>query len=67
MASSTGATFGSDYTRQIFGDIAMSAGEKCKFGFGGSYAESEGMPVFVDDDLDRGYRNVTGRASPNSL
>jgi vitamin B12 transporter len=59
---STGATFGSDSTRQIFGDAAMSAGDSFKLGFGGSYAESEGMPTFVDDNLDRGYRNVTGRA-----
>jgi vitamin B12 transporter len=59
---SAGATLGSDSTQQLFGDAAMSAGEKLKFGFGGGYAASEGMPVFVDDDLDRGYRNVTGRA-----
>jgi vitamin B12 transporter len=59
---SAGATFGSDSTQQVFGDAAMSAGDKFKFGFGGSYAESEGMPTFVDDNLDRGYRNVTGRA-----
>ena len=59
---SAGATFGSDSTQQIFGDAALSAGDKFKFGFGGSYAESEGMPTFVDDNLDRGYRNVTGRA-----
>ena len=60
---STGATFGSDSTQQVFGDAALSASDKLKFGFGGSYAESDGMPVFVDDDTDRGYRNVTGRAS----
>ena len=59
---STGATFGSDSTQQIFGDVAMSASEQLKFGFGGSYAESDGMPVFIDDPNDRGYRNVTGRA-----
>jgi vitamin B12 transporter len=59
---SSGATFGSDSTQQVFGDAALSAGEKFKFGFGGSYAESEGMPVFVGDNTDRGYRNVTGRA-----
>jgi vitamin B12 transporter len=59
---SAGATFGSDSTQQVFGDAALSAGDKFKFGFGGSYAESEGMPTFVDDNLDRGYRNVTGRA-----
>ena len=35
---STGATFGSDATQQIFGDAALSAGEQFKFGFGGSYA-----------------------------
>jgi vitamin B12 transporter len=60
---STGATFGSDSTQQVFGDAALSAGDKLRFGFGGSYAESDGMPVFVDDETDRGYRNVTGRAS----
>jgi vitamin B12 transporter len=59
---SAGATFGSDSTQQVFGDAALSAGDQFKFGFGGSYAESEGMPTFVDDNLDRGYRNVTGRA-----
>ena len=47
-------------TQQVFGDAALSAGEQFKFGFGGSYAESDGMPTFVDDDTDRGYRNVTG-------
>jgi vitamin B12 transporter len=60
---STGATFGSDSTQQVFGDAALSAGDKLRFGFGGSYAESDGMPVFVADETDRGYRNVTGRAS----
>src|SRR3954469_6805188 len=60
--ASAGATFGSDSTQQVFGDAALSAGEQWKFGLGGSYAESEGMPTFVADDLDRGYRNVTGRA-----
>ncbi len=59
---SAGATYGSDNTQQVFGDAAMSAGEQFKFGFGGSYGESDGMPTFVDDDVDRGYRNVTGRA-----
>jgi vitamin B12 transporter len=59
---SSGATFGSDSTQQVFGDAALSAG-RLRYGFGGSYAESDGMPVFVDDDSDRGYRNVTGRAS----
>jgi len=59
---STGATFGSNATQQIFGDAALSSGGPFKFGVGGSYAESDGMPVFVDDDTDRGYRNVTGRA-----
>jgi len=61
--ASAGATFGSNNTQQTFGDVALTPGEKMRLGFGGSYAESEGMPVFVDDDLDRGYRNVTGRAS----
>ena len=58
---STGATYGSDNTQQVFGDAALS-GDVVKIGFGGSYAESDGMPTFVDDNLDRGYRNVTGRA-----
>ena len=60
--ASGGATFGSDSTQQVFADAALSAGEQWKLGFGGSYAESDGMPTFVDDDTDRGYRNVTGRA-----
>jgi vitamin B12 transporter len=60
---SSGATFGSDATQQLFADGAIAAGEKFRFGFGGSYAESDGMPVFVDSTSDRGYRNVTGRAS----
>jgi vitamin B12 transporter len=59
---SAGATSGSHATQQIFGDAAISAGETLKFGFGGSYGESEGLPTFVDDTVDRGYRNVTGRA-----
>ena len=59
---SGGATYGSLGTRQLFGDAAI-AGERVRFGVGGSHAESEGMPVFVDDDMDRGWRNVTGRAN----
>jgi len=58
---SAGATYGSNSTQQVFSDAAFSAGEKFRFGIGGGYAESDGMPVFVDDDSDRGYRNVTGR------
>jgi vitamin B12 transporter len=61
--ASAGAMFGSNNTQQTFGDVALTPGEKTRIGFGGSYAESDGMPVFVDDDSDRGYRNVTGRAS----
>ena len=57
---SAGATYGSDHTRQLFGDAALSAG-KFRFGFGGGYAQSDGMPTFTADDLERGYRNVTGR------
>jgi vitamin B12 transporter len=57
---SAGATYGSDNTQQVFSDAAMSAG-KFKLGLGGSYAASDGMPTFVEDTLDRGYRNVTGR------
>ncbi len=60
---SAGATFGSDSTQQLFADGAFGLGEKLRLGFGGGYAESEGMPVFVDSFTDRGYRNVTGRAS----
>ena len=62
-AFSAGATYGSLDTQQIFGDATISAGDKFRFGFGGSYAESEGMPTFVDDHTDRGYRNVTGRVN----
>ena len=60
---SAGATYGSDSTQQLFADGALGLGEKLRVGFGGGYAESEGMPVFVGSDSDRGYRNVTGRAS----
>jgi vitamin B12 transporter len=58
---SAGASYGSLHTEQLSGDAAMSAGDRFKFGFGGSYAESDGMPTFVDDDTNRGWRNVTGR------
>ena len=37
-------------TQQVFGDAALSVGDSFRFGFGGSYAESDGMPMFVDDD-----------------
>jgi vitamin B12 transporter len=57
---SGGATHGSDATRQWFGDAAWS-GERVKLGVGGGYTESDGMPVFVDDDVDRGFRDVTAR------
>jgi vitamin B12 transporter len=60
--ASVGATFGSDSTQQMFADAAFGAGEKFRFGVGGNYAESDGMPTFVADNVDRGYRNVTGRA-----
>ena len=60
---SAGATYGSLNTQQLFGDAVMSAGDKFRFGFGGGYAESAGMPTFVDDDTDRGWRNVTGRVN----
>ena len=59
---SAGASYGSLDTRQMYGDAAIAAENGFRFGVGGSYAESEGMPTFVDDDTDRGYRNVTGRA-----
>jgi vitamin B12 transporter len=57
---SAGATYGSLETQQVFGDAAMNLGD-WHFGVGGSYSESAGMPTFVDDDVDRGWRNVTGR------
>jgi vitamin B12 transporter len=60
---SAGASFGTDDTRQYFGDASIAATDKLRVGFGGSYAESAGMPVFIADDSDRGWRNVTGRAS----
>lgn len=58
---SAGVTYGSLDTHQVFGDAAIAAGDDFRFGVGGSYGESEGMPTYVDDDLDRGWRNVTGR------
>ena len=58
---SAGATYGSLNTQQLSGDGAFSVGDVFRFGFGGSYQESDGMPTFVDDDTDRGWRNVTGR------
>jgi vitamin B12 transporter len=58
---SAGATYGSLNTQQLSGDGAFSVGDAFRFGIGGSYAESDGMPTFVDDDTDRGWRNVTGR------
>jgi vitamin B12 transporter len=60
---SAGATYGSLETEQVFGDASISVGERLHLGLGGSYAESTGMPTFVDDDMDRGYRNVTGRVT----
>lgn len=60
---SAGATYGSDATQQLFADGAMAVSEALRLGFGGSYSASEGMPVFIDSTSDRGYRNVTGRAS----
>ena len=59
---SAGATYGSLDTQQLFGDAAMVASDRFRFGVGGSYAQSAGMPTFVDDHTDRGYRNTTGRA-----
>jgi vitamin B12 transporter len=60
---SAGASFGTDNTRQYYGDASIAAGEKWLFGFGGSYAETDGIPVFIADDSDRGWRNATGHAS----
>jgi vitamin B12 transporter len=59
---SAGATYGSLNTQQLFGDAAVVASDQFRFGVGGSYAESDGMPTFVDDHTDRGFRNTTGRA-----
>jgi vitamin B12 transporter len=63
VGGSAGASVGSDDTRQYHGDASIAAGEQWRLGIGGSYAETAGMPVFVADDSDRGWRNVTGRAS----
>jgi vitamin B12 transporter len=60
---SAGATYGSLETQQMFADAAIAAHEDFRFGVGGSYGESEGMPTYVDDDTDRGWRNVTGRVN----
>src|SRR5689334_3742182 len=59
---SAGVSYGSDDTRQYYGDASITAGAKWRFGLGGSYAETDGMPVFVADDSDRGWRNVTSRS-----
>ena len=59
---STGASYGSNSTQQVFADAAFAAG-KVKYGFGGSYAESAGIPTYDFTTDDRGYRNVTGRAT----
>jgi len=60
---SAGATYGSLETQQVFADAAVAVSDEFRFGVGGSYGESEGMPTFVDDDTDRGWRNVTGRVN----
>jgi vitamin B12 transporter len=60
---SAGVSYGTDSTQQYYGDASIAAGPRVRLGFGGSYGETDGMPVFVDDDSDRGWRNVTGRAS----
>jgi vitamin B12 transporter len=60
--ASGGATFGSDSTKQYFGDAAI-AGERVKVGFGGGYSESDGIPTFTDDTNDRGWRNTTARVN----
>ena len=41
---SAGATYGSNNTQQMFGDARCRRRKDCELGFGGSYAESEGMP-----------------------
>jgi len=58
---SGGATFGSLNTQQFFGDAALSLTDSFRIGLGGGYSGSDGMPVFTDDDSDRGWRNTTGR------
>jgi vitamin B12 transporter len=58
---SGGVTVGSLNTQQLFGDAALSMSDTFRIGIGGGYSESEGMPVFVDDDSNRGWRNVSGR------
>jgi vitamin B12 transporter len=60
--ASGGATFGSDSTKQYFGDAAISAGA-VKLGFGGGYSESDGIPAYEDDTNDRGWRNTTARVN----
>ena len=60
---SGGVTVGSLNTQQLFGDAALSLSDSLRIGIGGGYSESDGMPVFVDDDSDRGWRNVTGRVN----
>ncbi len=62
-AVSAGASYGSLDTQQLFGDASLAAGDKFRLGVGGSYAESAGMPTYTDDDTDRGWRNVAGRAN----
>jgi len=57
---SGGASYGSNATQQLYGDAAWS-GDRVKLGAGGGYTESDGMPVFADDDVERGYRDVTAR------
>jgi len=60
---SGGATYGSLNTQQLSGDGAFSVGDAFRLGLGASYSESDGMPTFVDDDTDRGWRNLTGRVT----
>ena len=60
---SAGASYGSLNTQQLSGDGAFSVGEKFRLGLGASQSESDGMPTFVDDDTDRGWRNLTGRVT----
>ncbi|MBC8024585.1 MAG: TonB-dependent receptor [Steroidobacteraceae bacterium] len=57
---SGGATFGSDATQQFFGDAAYAT-DKAKIGFGGGYSESDGIPTYTEDTLDRGWRNTSAR------
>jgi vitamin B12 transporter len=58
-----GSNFGSNSTYQFFGDATLVVNERAKFGFGASVSESDGIPTFLDDEHERGYRNTTARGN----